>query len=92
MKWTVAAARQNFSKLLRSAKGEPQRIFNRDEEVAVLVDGKAFEEFSGWLAQRERQSIGDAFGLLRRVCQEEGYSLAVDSRKDRPNPFARRPR
>lgn len=89
MKWTVATARQNFSKLLRAAREKPQRLFNRDQEVAVLVDGQTFAEFSAWLARREGPSIGDAFGALRSVCEEEGYSLVVAPRRDRRNPFAR---
>ena len=92
MKWTVGAARQNFSKLLRAAQQEPQRLFNRDREIAVLVDGKTFEKYSEWMAQQEGPSIGNAFGALRKVCEEEGYALVIDPRKDRPNPFARQAR
>ena len=35
----------------------------------------------------EERSLGDAFALLRRICEEEDYRLEIPPRQERPNPF-----
>lgn len=37
--------------------------------------------------QKERQTLGEAFEELRRICEEEDYTLEIPTREERPNPF-----
>jgi len=87
MNWKVAEAKQRFSEVVRAAEEEPQLIFNRDRLVAAVVEPDAFQEFLAWRRETERRSVADAFAEGRRICAEEGYTLEVPPREDRPNPF-----
>ncbi|YAF95382.1 MAG: type II toxin-antitoxin system Phd/YefM family antitoxin [Nodularia sp. CChRGM 3473] len=88
MDWRIAQAKQRFSELINAALKEPQRIYNRTQLVAVVVEAELFEEFLSWRQQREQISLADAFGELRQITTEEDYSLEAPSRQDRFNPFA----
>lgn len=87
MDWKIAEAKHRFSELVKAAEDEPQWIYNRDKLVAALVPGRDFKEFLDWRRQREERTLGAAFEELRRICQEEDYSLDIPPRKERPNPF-----
>ena len=82
MEWKVARAKQNLSKVIQAAAEEPQKIFNRDRLVAVVVDGPTFEKL-----ERSRRSVGDEFADFRALCAEEDYELPESPRVDRPNAF-----
>lgn len=87
MDWNIAKAKQDFSEVVRAASTEPQRVFNRDRLVAVVVSADEFEIFAAW-RRREAGSFGSTMAALRRICQEEDYSLELPLRSDRANPFA----
>ena len=84
MEWKVARAKQNLSKVIQAAAEEPQKIFNRDRLVAVVVDGPTFEKLE---RDYPRRSIGDEFAEFRALCAAEGYELPDSPRVDRPNAF-----
>ncbi|MFN6516032.1 MAG: prevent-host-death protein [Nostoc sp. CreGUA01] len=88
MNWRIAQAKQKFSELINAALQEPQRIYNRDQLVAVVVEAKVFEEFLCWQQQREKLSLADAFTELRQIAAEEDYILEISPRQDRSNSFA----
>ncbi|MEA5516996.1 type II toxin-antitoxin system Phd/YefM family antitoxin [Nodularia sp. UHCC 0506] len=90
MNWRIAEAKQKFSELINAALKEPQRIYNRTQLVAVVVEAELFEEFLSWHQQREERSLADAFGELRQMAAEENYILETPSRQNRSNPFADR--
>jgi prevent-host-death family protein len=85
--WTIAEARRGFSELLSAASREPQRVFNRANFVAAVVDADDFEEFERWRELQHQRSLADDFEDLRRICREEAYELQVPSRSDRKTPF-----
>jgi Antitoxin Phd_YefM, type II toxin-antitoxin system len=87
MDWRIAEAKQRFSELINSAIKEPQRIYNRNQLIAVVVEAHMFEEFLAWHKQRDKMSLADAFSELRQIAVEEDYTLEVPARKDRSNPF-----
>ncbi|RCJ31591.1 prevent-host-death protein [Nostoc minutum NIES-26] len=88
MNWRIAQAKQRFSELINAATKEPQRIYNRDRLIAVVVEAEMFEEFLSWRKQRKQLSLADAFGELRQIAVEEDYTFETPSRQDRSNSFA----
>lgn len=88
MKWSTAEARGNLSKLLHAADEEPQIITNRGRPVAVVVDAEEYEAFRRWRESRPSATLADTLDDLARVCEEDGFSLAVPPRRDRPSGFA----
>jgi hypothetical protein len=88
MKWTIGRARQQFSRLVRSATRRPQAIYNRKKLVAGVVDGETFEALTRVQEHEPVRSVAEAFEELRALCAEEGYELSLPGRADRPNPFA----
>jgi antitoxin (DNA-binding transcriptional repressor) of toxin-antitoxin stability system len=87
MNWKIAEAKQQFSELVKSAETEPQWIYNRDKLVAAMVPAETLKEFLDWREQREGRTLGEAFEELRRICEEEDYTLEFSPRQERPNPF-----
>jgi len=87
MNWKVAEAKQKFSELVKAAEDEPQWIYNRNKLVAALVPAETLKEFLGWHRQRQERTLAQAFEELHRVCGEEGYTLEIPPREERPNPF-----
>lgn len=87
MDWKIAEAKQNFSELVKAAEREPQWIYNRDKLVAAMVPAEALKEFLGWRSRKEERTLAEAFEELRRICEEEDYTLEIPPRQDRPNPF-----
>lgn len=89
MAWSVAAAKQRLSELLRNAVNEPQVIENRSRRVAVVVAADRFEEFEAWRARQEARSVGEAFSELRSLAAENGYRLDLPPRRNRRDGFSR---
>lgn len=87
MDWSITEAKQRFSELVRLAEDEPQWIYNRDKLVAAVIPAEALQEFLAWRGPRELPSLGDAFAELRRICADEGYTLDIPPRQERPDPF-----
>jgi antitoxin (DNA-binding transcriptional repressor) of toxin-antitoxin stability system len=87
MDWKIAAAKQSFSELVKAAEDEPQWIYNRDKLVAAVVPAETLKEFLEWRRQNEGRTLGEAFAELRRICEEEDYTLEIPPRQERPNPF-----
>ena len=87
MDWKIAAAKQNFSELVKAAEEEPQWIYNRDTLVAAVVPAVILKEFLEWRRQKEGRSLAEAFEELRRICADEELTLEIPPRQARPNPF-----
>ena len=87
MDWKIAEAKQKFSELVKAAENEPQWIYNRDKLVVAMVPAETLKEFLGWRRQREERSLAEAFEELRRICEEEDYTLEIPRRQERSNPF-----
>ena len=87
MNWKIADAKQNFSELVKAAEGEPQWIYNRDKLVAAVVPAETLKEFLGWRRHHASRTLAEAFDELRRICEEEEYTLEIPPRQERPNPF-----
>ena len=88
MEWSVAEAKQKFSEVLRASNNEPQQILHRGRLVAAIVDAATFQEFQVWQRQQETCSLAETFAELRKLCQDEKYTLAVPPRRNRKNSFA----
>jgi len=88
MNWTVAEARRRFSELIRQSRVEAQPVYNRGRLVAAVVDAQEYREFESWRESRNRKSVAQAFDELRRICDEEEYTLVTPQRLDRENPFS----
>ena len=87
MQWSVAEAKQKFSAMLRASTTGPQQILNRGQVVAAVIDAKTFKAFQTWRQQQSTSSLADAFAELRKLCEEENYTLATPTRRNRKNPF-----
>lgn len=87
MQWSVAKAKQKFSAVLRASVIEPQQILNRGQIVAAVIDARTFEAFQVWQQQQATSSLADVFTELRKLCEEENYTLATPIRQDRKNTF-----
>ena len=86
--WSVAEAKEGFSKVVHATRSEPRRILNRGRPVAAVVGVELFEEFIAWQESRRRRSIAGRFEELRSLLGEEGYTFDLPERADRPNTFA----
>jgi prevent-host-death family protein len=82
-KWKIGEAKQRLSEVLRRAREEPQRIYNRERLVAAVLDATLFERFEEWQKARTRRSLEEDFSELREICGEEGYELELEERRDR---------
>jgi len=87
MEWKIAEAKQKFSELVKAAEDEPQWIYNRDTLVAAMVSAETLKELLDWRHQRQERTVGEAVEELRRICEEEDYTLEIPPRQERPNPF-----
>jgi prevent-host-death family protein len=93
VKWKLAEAKQQLSKVVRLSQREPQILQNRNEAVAAVVSVEEYERFREW-RDREGRTLQSAFEELRRISEAESWELELAPRADRPNPFvaAREPR
>ena len=91
MTWKVGTAKQRFSEVIRRAETTPQIIRNRGRVVAAVV-GPAEAERLEKHGTPGGRTMADDLAELRRICEEESFSLEVPPRTNRPNPFAPEPR
>jgi prevent-host-death family protein len=90
VRWSIASAKAELSKVVRRAQHEPQVIENRGEPVAVVIGIDEYRRDS------ERRSRTVAWhGFLERtaamVAETGGIELEIPPRTTRPDPFATRP-
>ena len=88
MRWSVAEAKQQISRLVKEARVEPQWISNRGRLVAAVLAADEAQEFLAWRKERQSKSLADRFRDLRVLCEREDYTLEIPQRSDRRNPFA----
>ena len=83
--WKAAAAKAQFSKLLRDAEKSPQIIENRGQEVAVVL---SVEEYRSLQKSRESAQpaarLAEFLDFSRRVRSQDGPELAPPLRANRP--------
>ena len=87
MKWKIAAAKVNFSELIRRSEKEPQLIYNRDNMVAVVVSKGAYEEYKRMKEQESQKTLASSFEELSSICAEESYVFEAPSRHNRKPVF-----
>jgi prevent-host-death family protein len=80
--WKISEAKQKLSEIIKAAQEEPQWIYNRDKLVAAVVPAETLKEFLGWRHANEERTVGDAFAELRRICDEEDYTLEIPPRQE----------
>jgi prevent-host-death family protein len=88
VQWSIADAKQKFSAVLRASAKEPQQILNCRQEDAAVIDAKTFESFQAWRQQQDTTSLADVFAELRKLCEEEHYTLATPVRRNQKNALA----
>jgi PHD/YefM family antitoxin component YafN of YafNO toxin-antitoxin module len=66
-RWSVAEARANLPEVFAAAAHEPQAIFRHNEPAAVVVAPRTFLALEARRAERERETLADAFAALRRL-------------------------
>lgn len=88
MSWNIATAKQQFSELVRLCAEEPQPVFNRSRQVAVLVSAEDYAAFEAWRQARLAPASLDVAGLFaeaRCALRELGVDqLDLPARADRP--------
>lgn len=83
----MAAAKQELSRVVRSAAVEPQWIQNRDIVVAVVLGARDAEVFLAWKKRNEEETLGDALDQVADLARTQHYELEVPQRSDRANPL-----
>ena len=81
--WRISEAKQRFSEIVRRSEAEPQKIYNRERLVAVVVSPTALETLEPLREQRSRCTLAEIFYEIREVCEEDGYELEIAERSDR---------
>jgi PHD/YefM family antitoxin component YafN of YafNO toxin-antitoxin module len=66
-RWSVAEARAKLPEVFAAAAREPQTIFRHTEPAAVVVAPRTFLALEARRAERERETLADAFAGLRRL-------------------------
>jgi PHD/YefM family antitoxin component YafN of YafNO toxin-antitoxin module len=66
-RWSVAEARAKLPEVFAAAAHEPQAIFRHNEPAAVVVAPRTFVALEARRAERERETLADAFAALRRL-------------------------
>ena len=66
-RWSVAEARAKLPEVFAAAAREPQAIFRHNEPAAVVVAPRTYVALEAGRAERERETVGDAFAALRRL-------------------------
>ena len=87
--WRIGAAKQQFSEVVRRSQTEPQKIYNRDQLVAAVVNPDLLHTAEK-KQRRSARSLADLFAEFRAVCADEDYELQVGERRNRegwPNDF-----
>jgi hypothetical protein len=63
-----------------------QWSYNRDKLV-TMISAEDLKDFLDWRHRQDERTLAEAFEELRRICEEEDYTLEIPSRQERPNPF-----
>ncbi len=87
MCWTTTEAKQHFSDVVRRASREPQIIVSRGRPVATVIGADELDALLAWRAGRTARPLGETLAEAGHICEEEGYSLKLPERADRPNPL-----
>ena len=66
-RWSVAEARAKLPDVFAAAAHEPQVIFRHREPAAVVVAPRDFVALEARRAERESETVADAFATLRRL-------------------------
>jgi hypothetical protein len=72
---------------VRRALREPQIIVSRGRPVAAVIGADELDAFLAWRAGRTARPLGEALAEAGHIREEEGYSLDLPERADRPNPL-----
>lgn len=96
MSWNIANAKQQFSEVVRLCAEEPQPVFNRSRQVAVVVSAEEYAAFSAWRTAQQAPATLDVAGLFgeaRQALKDLGLeSLELPQRTNRPEvDFGPRP-
>ena len=92
--WSLAAAKQQFSEVVRLAEHTPQPITRHHKEVAVLISARDFEEFKAWQATQmdNAKTVGQRFldGMVEvrymlMAADPQYQGIELPPRTDRPN-------
>lgn len=92
--WSLAAAKQQFSEVVRLAEHAPQPIMRHHKEVAVLISAQDFAEFKAWRASQAgvTKTAGQRFldGMVEvrhMLMQADPHYQGIElpARTDRPN-------
>lgn len=87
MKWKIAGAKVNFSKLIRMSENEPQLIYNRDRMVAAVVSSEEYEEYRQFKEEKSRETLGAMFSEFSSICSDESYVFETPGRDNRKSEF-----
>lgn len=89
MSWNIANAKQQFSEVVRLCVQEPQPVFNRSRQVAVVISTEDYTAFEAWRsAQQAPATLGvdGLFGPAREALQDLGLDdLDLPARANRPD-------
>jgi prevent-host-death family protein len=94
MMWSLAAAKQQFSEVVRLAEHAPQPIMRHHKEVAVLISARDFEDFKVWQASQAAgaKTAGQRFldGMVEvrhmlMTAYPHYQGIELPPRTDRPN-------
>ena len=80
--WRIGAAKQRFSEVVRRSRTEPQKIYNRDQLVAAVVNPDLLDTAERRQRRSER-TLADLFAEFRAICADEDYELQVGERRNR---------
>lgn len=92
--WSLAAAKQQFSEVVRLAEHTPQPIMRHHKEVAVLISARDFEDFKAWQATQtgDAKTAGQRFldGMVEvrhmlMATDPQYQGIELPPRTDRPN-------
>ncbi len=87
-RWSIASAKAGLSRLVRAARGKPQRIENRGRPVAVVISAETYERLAE--AERGAGRWRDLLDLSAEIRDEGGVSLKLPPRRARRSPFTTR--
>ena len=90
MSWSIAKAKQQFSEVVRLCAEEPQPVFNRSRQVAVVISTEDYTAFEAWRRAQEaagKLDVSSLFGEAREALQDLGADgLELPARSNRPDP------
>lgn len=74
MKWTIAKAKNKFSKLIRNAKKEPPLVYNRDMLIAAIMSVEEYNGIQSIKEKEQKKTLVDLFNEFKEVCSKENYT------------------